>query len=239
MPNTKLNQQQTQLMDSAINLCRPIPTTPSPFHDVLTHLTWPPNKFSVRAFLNHFHAPLAPNSVCSQKSEKGMPGWFSRLSSWLLISAQVIISQVVRSSPTSGSELTVWSLLGILSLPLSLPLPHSRVLSLKINFFKKSEKKRQFKKEKLRSFGSIKNFKRLSIRAGQTQGMWAGNLCPSCREWGCLGAWATHTLLVSMLLGIWSVSMTVFSRMRTKPCSHLYSPLTIYIIEFPNSETST
>ena len=32
--------------------------------------------------------------------------------------------------PTAGSALTVWSLLGILSLPLSLTLPHSSPLSL-------------------------------------------------------------------------------------------------------------
>ena len=40
-----------------------------------------------------------------------------------MISAQVTISQFMGSSPTSGSALTVWSLLGILSLSLSLPLP--------------------------------------------------------------------------------------------------------------------
>ena len=53
------------------------------------------------------------------------------------ISAQVMISQFMSSSPTSGSVLTVWSLPGILLLPLSLPLPHScsccLSLSLKIN----------------------------------------------------------------------------------------------------------
>ena len=47
----------------------------------------------------------------------------AQLSIWLLISAQVMISRFVRLSPTSGSALTVWSLLGILSLPLSLPSP--------------------------------------------------------------------------------------------------------------------
>ena len=35
----------------------------------------------------------------------------------LLISAQVTISWFVSSNPVSGSVLTVWSLLGILSLP--------------------------------------------------------------------------------------------------------------------------
>ena len=38
----------------------------------------------------------------------------------LLISAQVMVSRFVRSSPASGSMLTAWSLLGILSVPLSL-----------------------------------------------------------------------------------------------------------------------
>ena len=37
---------------------------------------------------------------------------------------------VYELSPTLGSELTPWSLLGILSLLLSLPLPHSLSLSL-------------------------------------------------------------------------------------------------------------
>ena len=72
-----------------------------------------------------------------------MPGCLSQLSIQLLISAQVMISQLVSSSPASGSALAVQGLLGILSLPLSLPLPclgaqawvHAR--SLKINKLKK------------------------------------------------------------------------------------------------------
>ena len=47
-----------------------------------------------------------------------------RLNIWLLVSAQVVISQFVGSSPTSGSALAVGSVFGSLSLPLSLPLPH-------------------------------------------------------------------------------------------------------------------
>ena len=47
-------------------------------------------------------------------------------------SAQIAISQFVSSSPTSGSVLTAWSLLQILCLPLSLPLPaHAFSLALK------------------------------------------------------------------------------------------------------------
>ena len=40
-------------------------------------------------------------------------------------SAQVMISQLKTLSPTSGSVPTAWSLLWILRLPLSLPLPRS------------------------------------------------------------------------------------------------------------------
>ena len=49
-----------------------------------------------------------------------MPGCFSWLSVWLLILAQVMISQFVESSSESGSALRVRSLLGILS-PLPVP----------------------------------------------------------------------------------------------------------------------
>ena len=52
----------------------------------------------------------------------GVPGWLSWLSIWLLISAQVMISWFVSSSPKTGSALTVQSLLGILSPSLSAPL---------------------------------------------------------------------------------------------------------------------
>ena len=55
----------------------------------------------------------------------GVPGWFGRLSVRLLISAQVMISWFVGLSPASGSVMIAWSLLGILSLPLFLPLPPS------------------------------------------------------------------------------------------------------------------
>ena len=51
----------------------------------------------------------------------GAPGRLSKLSVWLLILAQVMISQFLSSSPTWGSELTTLNLLGILCLPLSAP----------------------------------------------------------------------------------------------------------------------
>ena len=55
----------------------------------------------------------------------GFPGWLSQLNVWLLISAQVMISQFMGLSPMCGSVLTTWSLLRILSLlpTLSAPLP--------------------------------------------------------------------------------------------------------------------
>ena len=53
------------------------------------------------------------------KSQVQGPGWLGQLSLWLLISARVMISRSVGSSPASDSTLTPLSLLGILSLPLS------------------------------------------------------------------------------------------------------------------------
>ena len=46
-------------------------------------------------------------------ASKGAPGWLSQLRVRLLISAPVVISRSMRSSPASGSVLTAWSLLGI------------------------------------------------------------------------------------------------------------------------------
>ena len=72
-----------------------------------------------------------------KSTSAGAPVWLSQLSIQLLLSAQVMNLQFVSSSPASGSVLTVWSLLGSLSLPLYLPIPHlislSLSLSLKIN----------------------------------------------------------------------------------------------------------
>ena len=63
--------------------------------------------------------------------EVGVPGWLSQLTNSLLVSAQVMISRFVSSSPTSGSVLAEQSLLEILSLCPSPLLSLS--LSLKIN----------------------------------------------------------------------------------------------------------
>ena len=70
-------------------------------------------------------------------SDPGAPGWLSRLSCRLLISAQVMLSPFVSMSPTHshthiptwGSVLTEWSLLGIFS---AHACSHS-LFSLKIN----------------------------------------------------------------------------------------------------------
>ena len=66
----------------------------------------------------------------SNETSKGAPGWLSWLSVQLLISAQVMISRFVSSSPTLGSVLTVQSLLGILALPFC---PSPPMLSLSQN----------------------------------------------------------------------------------------------------------
>ena len=69
-------------------------------------------------------------SAMRKEDIHGAPGWLSWLSVQLLISAQVMISQFVGSSPASGgSSLTTWSLLGIFSFSFSLPLPLSLFLS--------------------------------------------------------------------------------------------------------------
>ena len=70
--------------------------------------------------------------------EGGAPWWLSGLSVQLLVSAQVTTPRFMSSSPAWGPALTVWSLLGILCLPLSLPLPRSLSLS-KINKHKKKK----------------------------------------------------------------------------------------------------
>ena len=64
---------------------------------------------------------------------KGAPGPLSRSGVWLLISAQVMTSLFVGLSPVLGSGLPALSLLGILSLSLSLSAPLAPSLSLRVN----------------------------------------------------------------------------------------------------------
>ena len=68
----------------------------------------------------------------------GASGWLSWLSVQLLVSAQVMIIKFMRLSPALGSVLAARSLLGILSLPLSVSLCPSaaRVLSLSLKIDK-------------------------------------------------------------------------------------------------------
>ena len=86
------------------------------------------------------HSIIVEISVLTFKSCIVMGTWgLSWLSIWLLVLAQGMISQFVSSSPTLGTMLTAQSLPGILSLPLSLPLPCLLCLSLsKINLKKKA-----------------------------------------------------------------------------------------------------
>ena len=71
------------------------------------------------------------------------PGWLSWLSVQLLVSAHVMTSQFVTLSPMSGSVPTVRSLLGLLSLFLSLSAPllfslsQNEKIHVKKIFFKK------------------------------------------------------------------------------------------------------
>ena len=78
----------------------------------------------------------------SVKNHGRAPGRLNWLSIWLLVSAQVMVSQVTRSNPASGSVLTVQTLLGLPSLAFSLYLSptHMHVPSLspsQINLKKK------------------------------------------------------------------------------------------------------
>ena len=68
----------------------------------------------------------------------GAPGWLSQLNVQLLISAQVMISRLMGSSPASGSSLAVQNLLGILSL-CSPSVPPSLILSLSQTQLKKTK----------------------------------------------------------------------------------------------------
>ena len=62
----------------------------------------------------------------------GVPWWLSWLSIWLLISSQVTISWFGLWGSVSGSALTVWGLLGILSSPsLSESLSQNKYINLK------------------------------------------------------------------------------------------------------------
>ena len=81
---------------------------------------------------------LREGNVLNAHTFMGVWG-FSRLSVQLLISAQVMISGFMGSSPGSSSVLTARTLLGIFSLPLSLPLPCLLSQNKQINLKKRRE----------------------------------------------------------------------------------------------------
>ena len=83
--------------------------------------------------------------ACLQGNQAQAPGLLSQLSVQLLILTQVMISQFVSSSPTTGTVLTAQSLFRILSVPLSDPLPLDLSLSLKINKNLKNKKNKETK----------------------------------------------------------------------------------------------
>ena len=98
----------------------------------------------------------------------------AQLSVQLLILAQIMISWFVSLSPALGSALTVWSLLEILSLPLSLPLPWLALflsLSLSLSLSKISKiKKNEIKKTQVKSGGEADN--REIPHTKMTGGLW-------------------------------------------------------------------
>ena len=63
---------------------------------------------------------FGPDSVIKIQAGRA-PGWLSQLSDQLLISAQVMILQFCEFEPCMDSALTVWSMLKILPLCLTLP----------------------------------------------------------------------------------------------------------------------
>ena len=77
----------------------------------------------------------------AKSAQSAAPGWLSRLRVRLLISAQVMISRLMRLRPVLGSVLLApaWD---SLSPSLSLPLP-ALALSLKINNLKIKKKERK------------------------------------------------------------------------------------------------
>ena len=84
----------------------------------------------------------------SQSKDRQRDAWVAQsVKRPTLVSALIMISQFVGSSPMSGSVLIVWSLLGLLSLPLSLSAPTLLVhvlspslsLSLKISLKRSAE----------------------------------------------------------------------------------------------------
>ena len=62
----------------------------------------------------------------------GTPGWLSQLNVWLRLRSWSPVSWVQAPHRALCSQLRAWNLLWVLCLPLSLPLPHSKFLSLSL-----------------------------------------------------------------------------------------------------------
>ena len=101
---------------------------------------WSLNSWTVRSWpepkwmLNQLSHPGAPKMHFNNEFysanltfKKSWGTWVAQSVKHLLILAQVMISWLVRLSPTSGSVLIAWSLFGIFSLPLPLSLLLSRL----------------------------------------------------------------------------------------------------------------
>ena len=100
--------------------------------------------------------PSPAHTVCLRKMNKPLKtqkkkhlrgAWVAKLT----VSAQVVISRSVGSCPASGSLLAARGLLGILSPPLSLHLPHLRAACSRSHSFKNKHSTKHFNIE----FGSI------------------------------------------------------------------------------------
>ena len=89
------------------------------------------NKVCIKYIIVSSHNGIPCSSL--KKIAGGAPGWLHQLNIQLLIWVQVMISHFRSLSPTSGSSLTVWSLLGILSPSLSYPPLLAFPLYFKIN----------------------------------------------------------------------------------------------------------
>ena len=100
----------------------------------------PPFSLPLSPHTHSFSLSLSLSLSLSQTLKTGATGWLSQWSIWVLVSAQVMFSHLVNVSLAQGAELTVGSLLRILSPPNSLPLLHSCCFCL-------FQKKKNYKKK--------------------------------------------------------------------------------------------
>ena len=111
----------------------------------------------VRAFKENFPMQITfelflDRHVVHQDRKRGAPGWLHRLSIWLPLRSWSHGLWVRAPHQALCWQLRAWSLLRVLCLPLSLPLPHSHYVSLCLSKINKCNKK-IFKKERKRDDG--------------------------------------------------------------------------------------